>query len=234
MLDGDGICRYVVGAAQRRSSTQRESGPLPSHAERCIGAQYVASIALGAKGGLIEMPRQGAPMLFARIEANGRIALVRTGFLVRLEELGASGVRRAPADSEPDTDVLDRALDSFIANIPQGSQAGRDDEERTTPYRVSHMRAARPGAPASVMRAPTPLRVPAMSLAEDAPPIAGYGRSSAPPPRASMRVQKVQPAPVAAPPQVPAGPMRPRRPSVVRVTAPSWDAEATPRVRKAR
>src|SRR5258706_6785436 len=95
MLDANGICRWVVAAGSDPSPNGRfTSASLPSHAERCIGAQYVASIALEANGGLIELPKPGAPLVFARIEANGRIALVRTGPLVRFEEKGNTGVRR--------------------------------------------------------------------------------------------------------------------------------------------
>src|SRR5438876_2142741 len=88
MLDSVGICRFVVAAPTGNAPApvawngHFASGALPAHAERCIGAQYVASLAPGVKGGLLEMPELGAPLLFARIEANGRIALVRTGPLV--------------------------------------------------------------------------------------------------------------------------------------------------------
>ena len=163
MLDKNGICRWVVATSGRRdraANGHHVSGPLPPHAERCIGAQYVASIALGAKGGLIELPKNGAPLLFARIEANGRIALVRTGPLVRFEERGDSGVHAAPErdsrearrdgrESAP-PNLPDDILDSFMASLPVP-----DDEEMTTPYTPSNgvMRVAHTSAPPAARRA---------------------------------------------------------------------------------
>ena len=149
MLDKSGICRWVVATSARRAANGRAnlnhvSGPLPPHAERCIGAQYVASIALGAKGGLIELPKPGAPLLFARIEPNGRIALVRTGPLVRFEEKADSGVRPAPAHDGRESresaapNLPDDVLDSFMAKLPTQERAGSDDDEMTTPYTPSN------------------------------------------------------------------------------------------------
>ncbi|MBX3186228.1 MAG: hypothetical protein KF819_04400 [Labilithrix sp.] len=54
-------------------------------AARCVGAQYVASLDSGAAGGLVEMPRVGAAMLFARVDERGRISLVRTSVLTGFE-----------------------------------------------------------------------------------------------------------------------------------------------------
>ena len=298
MLDKNGICRWVVATSGRRDRAANghyASGPLPPHAERCIGAQYVASIALGAKGGLIELPKNGAPLLFARIEANGRIALVRTGPLVRFEEHGDSGVHAAPPrdsrearrdgrESAPPS-LPDDILDSFMASLPVA-----DDEEMTTPYTPSNgvMRVAHPSTPPAARRSyaspepspayesqmmptqksrpvvsqrlPAPPRMPLISerfdLSEEDPqsegptipirrttrlppaPVAPLAaRASSPPRAASTRREPAAPTPAHR--ETPAPP-RPstvvaRRPSLVRVSAPNWDAvEAMPRTRRAR
>ena len=79
LLDDEGICRRIVVApkAKRRESARSSA--------KCVGAQYVASLDTATAGGLVEMPRVGTSMLFARVDENGRISLVRTGVLVRFE-----------------------------------------------------------------------------------------------------------------------------------------------------
>src|SRR5688572_6122058 len=62
---------------------KRQSGS--RNAARCVGAQYVASLDPGVPGCLVEMPRVGVAMLFARVDDRGRIALVRTGVVTRFE-----------------------------------------------------------------------------------------------------------------------------------------------------
>ena len=89
MLDAEGICRWVVAS----NSTAPHQKKHQQVAERCIGAQYVASLDVNTSGGLIEMPRVGVPMLFARVDRNGRVSLVRTGPVLRFE------ARTAPAES---------------------------------------------------------------------------------------------------------------------------------------
>src|SRR5262249_12823451 len=54
-------------------------------AHQCLGAQYVASVDPNASGCLVDSPRVGRPMLFARVDAHGRVALVRTGALLSFE-----------------------------------------------------------------------------------------------------------------------------------------------------
>ena len=77
LLDAEGICRSVLAAS---SGPEARGGPvrIPVAAERCIGAQYVASLDLRQPGGMIAAPTPGAQLLFARTEKNGRITLVRT------------------------------------------------------------------------------------------------------------------------------------------------------------
>ena len=79
LLDDQGICRRIVLAPK---SKRREAARTSA---RCVGAQYVASLDGSAAGGLVEMPRVGAAMLFARVDENGRVSLVRTGLVTSFE-----------------------------------------------------------------------------------------------------------------------------------------------------
>jgi hypothetical protein len=79
LLDAEGFCRKIVVApTSKRRDTAR-------NASRCVGAQYVASLDPNVSGMLAEMPRVGAPMLFARVDDRGRVSLVRTGVVTRFE-----------------------------------------------------------------------------------------------------------------------------------------------------
>jgi hypothetical protein len=78
LLDSEGICRRIVVAPKGKRSASRT-------ASRCVGAQYVASLEGSAAGGLVEMPRVGAAMLFARVDDRGRVSLVRTGVVLSFE-----------------------------------------------------------------------------------------------------------------------------------------------------
>jgi hypothetical protein len=80
LLDEEGICRQVI---RRAAGMHRVPGE--DSVGRCIGAQYVASIDAATTGGLVAMPKVGAPLLFAYVGADGRIALVRTRPLTRFE-----------------------------------------------------------------------------------------------------------------------------------------------------
>lgn len=78
LLDSEGICRRIVVAPKGKRSASRT-------AARCVGAQYVASLDGSAAGGLVEMPRVGAAMLFARVDERGRVSLVRTSVVISFE-----------------------------------------------------------------------------------------------------------------------------------------------------
>ena len=80
LLDDQGICRRIVLAPKggKRREVARTSA-------KCVGAQYVASLDGSAAGGMVEMPRVGAAMLFARVDEHGRVSLVRTGALISFE-----------------------------------------------------------------------------------------------------------------------------------------------------
>lgn len=79
LLDAEGICRRIV---MLPGSKRREAS---KNAARCIGAQYVATLDPTVPGCLVEMPKIGTPMLFARVDARGRVALVRTGPITSFE-----------------------------------------------------------------------------------------------------------------------------------------------------
>lgn len=82
LLDSEGICRRIVMAPHvKRKESQT--------AARCVGAQYVASLDPSAAGCMVEMPRIGAPMLFARVDDRGRVSLVRTGPCTLFEQTPA-------------------------------------------------------------------------------------------------------------------------------------------------
>jgi hypothetical protein len=253
MLDKAGICRFVVKAGERVTfGGHFESGALPAHAERCIGAQYVASLALGQQGGLIELPAKGMPLLFARIEPNGRIALVRTGPLVRFQENTDSGVRRAPErDTALDLEERGReSRESFATKPPLPRRKPLDDEDQTTPYRPSRqtLDSARPSQPApprpstsqnfrvTAPRLPLPPRLPSVSAMNEASEI--YEVSDASDVNEVSEVSEPSTIPLRRPTHLPPPPSmandmppyRPRaatrRPSLVRVSRPS--AESIP------
>ncbi len=124
-LDDEGICRRVLRKRARPltalvSGASEENG---DKSERCLGAQYVASLDTSANGGLIPMPRVGVPMLFAYVSEGGRIALVRTGNVLRFEQHGTPDDRpsqrqtrpslpeEAPIPAKPDSGVRARPDD---------------------------------------------------------------------------------------------------------------------------
>jgi hypothetical protein len=97
LLDEAGICFAVVApplAPSEAFARARED------AERCIGAQYVASVDVTAPGGLIAMPREGAPLVFATVDGDGRVALVRTGPLAKF--MTSTSVSHRPAANSDD------------------------------------------------------------------------------------------------------------------------------------
>src|SRR5687767_5219840 len=104
MLDDDGICRWVVSRGSKASRKTIEN------AQRCIGAQYVASLDLDCDGGLVSMPKPGSPMLFAFMAENGRILLLRSGAVVKFEDRRAS--------SEADWEALTVKRPAEVARDP--------------------------------------------------------------------------------------------------------------------
>jgi hypothetical protein len=218
LLDANGICRSVLAAT---SSQHDRPARIPVSAERCIGAQFVATLDLRDPRGLTHMPEVGAPMLFARIEIDGRITLVRSAPLISFETVTQvdSGVRERPEH-----------------NVP----AYGDDDEKTTPFELDEVTIPRrqsygPHAYTAPQRSYPP--------PEAYPPRASYPpQASYPPPRTSMKVpitRSFELPRVTIPPPPPtmrtphpvypeAPPMSPpRRPSVARVGTPLYEGVPT-------
>ncbi|MBX3216127.1 MAG: hypothetical protein KF850_29070 [Labilithrix sp.] len=81
LLDGDGVCRWVVPKVNADDATV-------AAARRCVGAQYVAALDRDAPGFMGHEPRVGTNLLFALV-TDGRVALVRFGPLQKFEKLDA-------------------------------------------------------------------------------------------------------------------------------------------------
>jgi hypothetical protein len=161
-LDEDGICRRVV---RLRRATLHGLGAAEDAAERCIGAQYVASLDFETRGGLAPSPEVGKPMLFAYVRDNGRIGLVRTGPLVRFDTRPAetmvekpdSGVRQMPNDRESQI-TLD--ADPAYATQPLPAIPFSDDDiddPSETEVRTHVFRSSRPPPVQTGIR-PPPMR----------------------------------------------------------------------------
>jgi hypothetical protein len=78
LLDDGGICRRVIARVGE--------GGVPDTAKQCLGAQYIASLDAAVDGYLVAEPRVGSPMLFGVVTPTGRIAVVRTGRILRFED----------------------------------------------------------------------------------------------------------------------------------------------------
>lgn len=101
LLDEEGICRQIIRKAWGMQGVPRGE----DSAGRCIGAQYVASIDAATKGGLVALPKVGTPLLFAYVGKDGRIALVRTGPLLRFDTKARPEPKATPADESIEVDV---------------------------------------------------------------------------------------------------------------------------------
>ncbi len=213
LLDSDGICRRIVVAPKGKRSASRT-------AARCVGAQYVASLDGSAAGGLVEMPRVGAAMLFARVDENGRISLVRTAVVTSFEstaaedpfaESGSGAVEtsapeldspRTPPHQEHEDDYYDpsertqriQALrpDQIAAALGENHESDEANELATAEYEAVEESAAYRRTPATLRAAP---RGTGPDDLEDAD---AYNKPTAPPPGRSAlpRVSGV-PAPQA-------------------------------------
>lgn len=85
LLDAEGFCRRIVVSPSSTRNLTKRGRDVRSVAARCIGAQYVASLDPAVSGLLADKPRVGASMLFARVDERGRVSLVRTGVVTKLE-----------------------------------------------------------------------------------------------------------------------------------------------------
>ena len=110
LLDSEGICRRIVMAPKGK---RREGSRT---AAKCVGAQYVASLDGSAAGGLVEMPRVGASMLFARVDERGRVSLVRTGVVTSFESMAAEDPFVEPAKSI-DSGTVETSAPDLLASL---------------------------------------------------------------------------------------------------------------------
>lgn len=90
LLDDEGVCRWV----------HAPSGVTPPGAERCMGAQFVASLDLRTEGGLVGELRVGAAALFVR-EEEGRFVLLRTLPIEHVQ------IRDEAQEAEPEPEPID-------------------------------------------------------------------------------------------------------------------------------
>lgn len=130
LLDDQGVCVWVIPA-------HGVSARVAANAQRCIGAQYLASMDTRADGLLVSVPKLGAPMLFGLVNADGRISLVRTGRVVRFED-------RRPRP--PAATIVDSG------SFPRGEARGRRESQVTpvTPVtQVTQVTPVRQAAPPS-------------------------------------------------------------------------------------
>ena len=140
MLDAEGICRWVVAsnpASPANKAGARRWEKSQQAAARCIGAQYVASLDVSTSGGLVDMPRVGVPMLFARVDRNGRVSLVRTGPVLRFEDRTAHG-QAQQRQEEYDSGMRERPRDDseYMDEVDTHRRQPRYEDERTHPFQV--------------------------------------------------------------------------------------------------
>ena len=194
MLDAEGICRWVVAAnpppatpANRARAKDWEKSQ--QAAARCIGAQYVASLDVSTSGGLVDMPRVGVPMLFARVDRNGRVSLVRTGAVLRFEDRSSQEQVQQRLE-EYDSGMRERPREECEYNEEVGTRrlAQKYDDEHTRPFQppIGAVRGPRalppPMAPREmVSRLPPPKSPPRRPRAPNVTPPPVHHRAAAPP-----------------------------------------------------
>ena len=239
LLDSEGICRRIVVAPSGKRSASRT-------ASRCVGAQYVASLDGSAAGGLVEMPRVGAAMLFARIEENGRISLVRTAVVTSFEsnaaedpfaESGSGAVEtsapkldapRAPLRNEEADDYYDpsertqriQALRPDQLAAVLGEEPEENNEMATAEYRAVEENIEESAA---YRRTPPTLRAAPRDASLDDED--EYAKPAAPPP-----VQRAAP-PRRPETQAPAGQATARASALAPRPMPSSDVQLSTRLR---
>lgn len=126
-LDGDGVCRRIMLTKKGRT------GGGSSKAERCLGAQYVASLDPERPAQLIALPTPGAPMMFAHVDKSGRVSLVRTGPVERFEDM-EEGAGDAPLSADIPAPASEPSIAAprrdAATSRREPRPAKRDSEER--------------------------------------------------------------------------------------------------------
>jgi hypothetical protein len=217
LLDEEGICRSVLARSSAVAAGGGRGGRptrIPASAEKCIGAQYVAAIDVREAGGMLQLPKPGAQMLFARTEKNGRITLVRSAPVIRFEETPASidsGVHAKPsAHSAPTLVRPEHDDEPTLADPCPPSFAPPTEPER---------RSSIPSPPRTSGVVPAASRWATGTLIPPPPAIPRVHN----PDSETRPIAAVRP-PAPAPLNVPTM-SAPRRPSVVRVSSPSLSSE---------
>jgi len=109
LLDELGVCHWIVA----------RHGAVPPHVRQCVGAQFVACLDLSAEGGLVAQLRPGAMALFVRTTEDGRLVLLRTAPIQRLD--GVDGAELERAGAQPAVPFGDLAAQ---AGVLYGKKAG--------------------------------------------------------------------------------------------------------------
>ncbi|MBN9164577.1 MAG: hypothetical protein J0I07_26685 [Myxococcales bacterium] len=168
LLDGDGVCRWVVPKVDATDVTVVA-------AKRCVGARFVATLDRETPGFMGHEPRIGTNLLFALV-TDGRVALARFGPVTSFERLdapseaafaaresavctlsspdldgvgedAASGAEVEPGQSSPASNEDAPELDDVIAALARDVVADADGS-------VQEISAAEePAAPARTIRA---------------------------------------------------------------------------------
>lgn len=143
LLDGDGICRSFVAGAQASETTV-------ATAQRCVGAQYIASLDRDAEGLLIHDPKVGTRLVFAVVKDNGRVALVRSGPLTKFETLEEP----MPVAAVTERDLAQHGVDD--------ADEAEEAEGETAPFSRELVVVPRPDdtEPPTTRRQPSPLSRP--------------------------------------------------------------------------
>ena len=90
LLDGDGFCRAAIPNPEADDAARKA-------AQRCMDAQYVASLDIDVDGILVADPKPGRQLLFAKVSPQGKVALIRTAILLEMRSLDGPMPVLAPA-----------------------------------------------------------------------------------------------------------------------------------------
>jgi hypothetical protein len=126
LLDAEGFCRRIVVSPSSTRSLTKKGRDMRSVAARCIGAQYVASLDPAVSGLLADKPRVGASMLFARVDERGRVSLVRTGVVTKLD------THREDPFAEP-AEAPSTSVETSAPSIPPSEPMPRFERRAITP-----------------------------------------------------------------------------------------------------
>jgi hypothetical protein len=144
LLDGDGFCRAAIPNPEADDASRKA-------AQRCMDAQYVASLDVDVEGVLVSDPKPGRQLLFAKVSPAGKVALIRTSILLEMKSLDGPMPAIAPAplleafDLSDDPDDVDEHEHEQTSENPAAKPKEDDDcMELTAPFSREHARPSRP------------------------------------------------------------------------------------------